>query len=162
MKTFPTSEAFPLMHVFEYLALRNVQPHLDIAAFHAYKQSQNVLRSVSLVSKQMDAVARRYLYRAACTTWTSWPTFFAPLMRSTLLASTSSVWYSRFRSPWKMRNTESLTLLSLHHTQTTPTSTMWRPKPQMSLDTNDIWSAYGYCVLKATSASPSLSKNGPG
>ncbi|KAI7782575.1 hypothetical protein LA080_013063 [Diaporthe eres] len=40
-----------LMHVFE--------------TFHAYKQSQNDLRCVCLVSKQMDAVARRYLYRAA-------------------------------------------------------------------------------------------------
>lgn len=54
-----------LRHIFEYLAPNNVQPHLDSAAFRAYKQSQNDLRSVCLVSKLMDAVARPYLYRAA-------------------------------------------------------------------------------------------------
>lgn len=54
-----------LMHIFEYLAPRNVQPHLDSVSFRAYKQSQNDLRSVCLVSKLMDAVARPFLYRAA-------------------------------------------------------------------------------------------------
>lgn len=52
-----------LMHIFEYLAPDNVQPHLDSLSYLAYEQAQKNLRNVCLVSKQMDAVARRYLYR---------------------------------------------------------------------------------------------------
>lgn len=53
-----------LMHIFGYLA-PNVQPHLSSVSFQAYKQAQKDLRSVCLVSKQMDAIARPYLYCAA-------------------------------------------------------------------------------------------------
>lgn len=52
-----------LMHIFEYLAADNVQPYLDSTSRQAYEQAQKNLRSVCLVSKLMDAVARKYLYR---------------------------------------------------------------------------------------------------
>jgi hypothetical protein len=53
-----------LMHTFGYLAPDKVEPYLYGASSRAYKQSQKDLRSVCLVSKQMDAAAREYLYRA--------------------------------------------------------------------------------------------------
>lgn len=52
-----------LMHIFEYLAPDNVQPHLDGMSLRAYKRAQNVLQNVCLVSKRMEAVARRFLYQ---------------------------------------------------------------------------------------------------
>lgn len=54
-----------LLHIFGYLAPENVQPHLNSVSFQAYKQAQKDVRSVCLVSKQMDLVARPYLYCAA-------------------------------------------------------------------------------------------------
>ncbi|KAI3394411.1 hypothetical protein diail_2823 [Diaporthe ilicicola] len=54
-----------LMRILSYLAPDNVQANLDRASFRTYKQAQKDLRHVCLVSKQMDAVARQYLYRAA-------------------------------------------------------------------------------------------------
>lgn len=52
-----------LTHIFGYLAPDDVQPHLDSISLHAYKQAQKVLRNVCLVSKQMEAVARSFLYQ---------------------------------------------------------------------------------------------------
>lgn len=52
-----------LTNIFGYLAPDNVQPHLDSISLHAYKEAQKVLRNVCLVSKQMDAVARSFLYQ---------------------------------------------------------------------------------------------------
>lgn len=52
-----------LTHIFGYLAPDNVQPHLDGISLHTYKQAQKVLRNVCLVSKQMEAVARSFLYQ---------------------------------------------------------------------------------------------------
>ncbi|KAG6354012.1 hypothetical protein INS49_004983 [Diaporthe citri] len=52
-----------LRHIFGYLAPDNVQPHLSDISLYAYKQAQNVLQNVCLVSKQMEAVARPLLYQ---------------------------------------------------------------------------------------------------
>lgn len=52
------------MDILEYLAPDDVQPYLDSESFREYKTAQKDLRSVCLVSKQMEAVARPYLYRA--------------------------------------------------------------------------------------------------
>lgn len=52
-----------LMPIFQHLAPSNVQPYLQGTSLHSYKQAQKDLRSVCLVSKHMDAVARRYLYQ---------------------------------------------------------------------------------------------------
>lgn len=52
-----------LMHIAGYLAFDHIQ-YLDQASFHTYKQIQKDLWSVCLVSKQMEPVARQYLYRA--------------------------------------------------------------------------------------------------
>lgn len=67
-RTISSIQSLPvelLMHIFGYLAPNNVQPHLNSVSFQAYKQAQKDLRSVCLVSKQMDAIARPYLYCAA-------------------------------------------------------------------------------------------------
>lgn len=52
-----------LMNIVGYLAFDHIQC-LDQASLHTYQQTQKDLRSVCLVSKQMSAVARQYLYRA--------------------------------------------------------------------------------------------------
>lgn len=52
-----------LTHIFGYLAPENVQPHLDGISLHTYKQAQKALRNLCLVSKQMEAVARSFLYQ---------------------------------------------------------------------------------------------------
>ncbi|KAK2613343.1 hypothetical protein N8I77_000261 [Diaporthe amygdali] len=62
-----------LMQVIGHLAPNDVQPYFDGISqpefydvdFNPYKQSQKTLRMLCLVSKQMDLVARPYLYRAA-------------------------------------------------------------------------------------------------
>lgn len=52
-----------LIHIVGYLAFDNIQ-YLGPAFLHTYKQTQKDLRSVCLVSKQLEAVTRQYLYRA--------------------------------------------------------------------------------------------------
>lgn len=52
-----------LLPIFQHLAPSNVHPYLQGTSLQAYKQAQKNLRSVCLVSKHMDAVARRYLYQ---------------------------------------------------------------------------------------------------
>lgn len=52
-----------LLQILQHLAPSNVQPYLQGTSLQTYKQAQKDLRSVCLVSKRMDAVARRYLYQ---------------------------------------------------------------------------------------------------
>ncbi|KAG8167722.1 hypothetical protein KVR01_003411 [Diaporthe batatas] len=53
-----------LVTIARYLAVDTVEAHLDDESFQGYIQCQKDLRNLCLVSKQMQAVARQYLYRA--------------------------------------------------------------------------------------------------
>lgn len=65
-----------LTHIFGYLAPENVQPHLDGISLHAYKEAQKVLRNVCVVSKQMEAVARSFLYQGVVVNSADVMTYF--------------------------------------------------------------------------------------
>ncbi|KUI54949.1 hypothetical protein VP1G_02313 [Cytospora mali] len=62
----PTFESLPseiLMCFAEQLTPTNVQPYLDANSMRAYKDAQNDLQNLGLVSKRMHEVIRPYLYR---------------------------------------------------------------------------------------------------
>lgn len=61
--TFETLPSEIVMLFAEHLAPTNIQPYLDEASMRTYKEAQNSLRNLGLVSKRMSDVAHPYLYR---------------------------------------------------------------------------------------------------